>query len=553
MKKHNTFKVLGILLLLVLVASYFLVGRSGALAYIGITDIFMKYLQTLYYFFYLIVFLLAVGGLYGVLSKSSSYKKLLDNIVTKTKLFGKKIIFVFIVILSIIASFTGITLPLIIFVPFVSAIILMLGYDKLVALATTIGSIVVGYLGGVFVTFSNPNTGVLTTYETFVGLEGQFANMFPKLLLLFAGIALLIAFVNSYIVAVENKKVKFELSDDSQVLASEVSGDYKKIKVWPMIVTLISLFVILVLGTFPFESLFGATFFATFHTIINSLTIGGLLLRLIVLLVAFGLVVLVQWVISLIKKKKFKFKFLLPVWISIITVLVLEIINAAGWFNLYDFSFIGKFAKTLAGNAFLDFAVVQNSIFSELVELGGWASNGDSMCYLLISIVLIIYTGIIALIDKIKFDDLIDNTVNGFKKMIPTVLLVLVAYTVLVASYTNGFMEAIISGCSKFNYGLSSLLGLLGSILSVDNYYIVAGVFSPILNLITDESIYESVAIMFQGIFSIFTILAPTSVLLLFGLSYFDVPYTTWIKFIWRFILGLIILLAFVVMLVVLL
>ena len=152
MKKHNTFKVLGILMLIVLVASYFLVGRSGALSYVGFGDALMKCLQTMYYFFYLIVFLLAVGGLYGVLSKSASYKKLLDSIVTKVKPLGKKFIFVTIVIMAIITSFTGMTLPLIVFIPFISAIILMSGYDKLVALGTTIGSIAVGYLGGVFVT-----------------------------------------------------------------------------------------------------------------------------------------------------------------------------------------------------------------------------------------------------------------------------------------------------------------------------------------------------------------------------------------------------------------
>ena len=53
---------------------------------------------------------------------------------------------------------------------------------------------IVGYIGGVFVNFVNPNTGIATTYETFIGIETKFANTFPKLLLLFAGIALLIFF-----------------------------------------------------------------------------------------------------------------------------------------------------------------------------------------------------------------------------------------------------------------------------------------------------------------------------------------------------------------------
>ena len=67
----------------------------------------------------------------------------------------------------------------------------------------------------------------MTTFETFVGAESKFANLFPKLLLLFAGITLLIYFVNSHIKNVENKKVKYELNDDSELLINEVKGNYK--------------------------------------------------------------------------------------------------------------------------------------------------------------------------------------------------------------------------------------------------------------------------------------------------------------------------------------
>ena len=97
------------------------------------------------------------------------------------------------------------------------------------------------------------------------------------------------------------------------------------------------------------------------------------------------------------------------------------------------------------------------------------------------------------------------------------------------------------------------LLVFLGCLLNVDLYYIIAGVFSPILNLVTDESVNSSVAILFQGIYGIFSMVGPTSIILIFGLSYLNIPYTTWLKYIWRFILALIVLLALVTLLVILL
>ena len=137
--------------------------------------------------------------------------------------------------------------------------------------------------------------------------------------------------------------------------------------------------------------------------------------------------------------------------------------------------------------------------------------------------------------------------------MLPTAVLIVVAYTVLICAYTNGFFEGIVTSYGKFNYAISSLLVFLGCLLNVDMYYIAGGVFSPILGLVSEQAVYPSIAILFQGIYGIFSIIGPTSIILIFALSYMNVPYTTWLRYIWRFILGLIVLLAIVTLLVILL
>ena len=476
MKKHGLLKILGILLLLLIIVSYILPGRQGTIAYTGLADVFINYFGiVLQNFCYIVIFVLIVGGFYGLLNKTPAYKKLLDSIVTKVKPLGKKFIFITIILFSVIASLTGMSLELIVFVPFVATIILLLGYDKLVAISTTIVSIMIGYIGGIFTTILNPNTGIFSTYETFVGTSSNFANTFPKLLLLLSGIALLIYFVNKHIVNVENKKVKYDLDDNSELLITEVKGNYKNIKTWPLIVILSFVFVILVLGMVRWNSLFEITVFQDFHT----------------------------------------------------------------W---------------LTGLSIKDFAIFPNILSSNLPAFGEWNVNGNPWFHFIyIDMLLLFAMVIIALVNKVKVNDTIDNFVEGAKKAFPAAVLITIAYTVLVCAYNNGFLETIITNSEKFNYGISSLLAVLGTVLNVDIYYIAAGCYSPIINLITDESIYESVAILLQGIYGIISVVGPTSLILIFGLSYFDVSYTTWLKYIWRFILGLIILLALVVCLVVLL
>lgn len=477
MKKHGLLKILGILLLLLVVISYIVPGRQSMIAYTGLVDIFVNYFGlVLQNFCYVALFVLVVGGFYGVLNKTPAYKKLLDNIVSKVKPLGKKFIFITIILFAVIASMTGMTLELIVFVPFVVSIILLLGYDKLVALSSTIVSIMIGYIGGVFVSFVNPNTSTsaINTYETFVGASSKFVNTFPKLLLLVSGMALLIYFVNKHIVNVENKKVKYELEDSSELLITEVKGNYKNIKTWPLIVIMSLVFVILVLGMIPWNSLFEITVFQDAHKWLTELSIK-------------------------------------------------------------------------------DFAIFPNILSSSLPALGEWYMNGNPWFhYVFINILLLFATAVIALVNKVKVNDTIDSFTDGCKKVLPAVALITIAYTVLVCAINNGFLETVISNTGKFNYGLSSLIAFLGCLVNVDLYYIMTGSFSPIVNLITDKTIYDSVAILLQGIYGIFSLVGPTSLILIFGLSYLDIPYTTWLKYIWRFILGLILLLALVVCLVVL-
>ena len=98
MKKHGLLKILGILLLLLVIVSYILPGRQGTIAYTGLADIFINFFGiVLQNFCYIVIFVLIVGGFYGLLNKTPAYKKLLDSIVTKVKPLGKKFIFITII------------------------------------------------------------------------------------------------------------------------------------------------------------------------------------------------------------------------------------------------------------------------------------------------------------------------------------------------------------------------------------------------------------------------------------------------------------------------
>ena len=473
MKKHSLLKTMGIVLLLLVVLTYFIPARAGAVSYLPFGDIITNYIQSYYYFFDTVVFMIIIGAFYGVLNKTGAYKKLLDSIVKKAKPASKKFIFTTIIVFAVVASLTGLTLPLLVFVPFVISIILLLGYDKLVAISSTVVAILVGFVGGLFVTFRDPNaySYTLTTFERFVGID-DFTNLLPHLLILLLGIGLLIMFVKKHIDNVEAKKVKYELNDNSgDILITEVKGNYKDIKTWPLITVLSVLFVLLVLGLVPWNSLFKIEVFTKFHESVTGL-------------------------------------------------------------NIKDFTI---------------FTSIISSIFP---AFGSWGELGN---YMMVMVIMLIALLIIKFVYKVKFDDMLDGMVEGAKKMLPTAMLLMVAYTVLVCTYNNGFIETLITNASKngdINFALAILINMFGSLLHVDLYYTVAGVFTPVLKAISDDAMLAPIALSFQSLYGLISIIGPTSLMLIFALSYLDVPYTTWLKYIWRFILTLFILIIAVLLII---
>ena len=475
MKKHSLVKVLTILLLLVVVATYFVAGRDGEVSYLALGDGFINYVQSFYYFFDTVIFVLVVGGFYGLLNKTKAYRKLIDTIVNRFSDNKKMFVIVVTIIFALVASLTGLDMILLIFIPFVVSIILLLGYDKLVALSATVGATLVGFIGGIFTTVRT-STG-FSTFESFVGLDGKWENMFPRILLLLLVIGLLVLYIVRYIKKLESDKSKDDTSSSDALLIETkkdgkvVKVDYDGVKVWPLITILSIMIVLLVLGFIPWNSLFEVSVFSNFHDWLTGLSIGN-------------------------------------------------------------------------------YAIFTDLISSNIPAFGEWTTLGVFMMPILI---IAFFSLIIKFVYKIKLDSAIDAFVLGIKKMLPAAMVVALAYSVLVCAYNNGFMETVITNAGdKFtdNVIVNSLIAILGCVVNVDLYYTASGIFSPIVSTLSDGANLRVYAIAFQSLYGLVSLIGPTSILLITGLVYLDVPYTKWVKYIWRFVLELFIVI-FVIMIIV--
>ena len=192
MKKHNAVKVVLITMLIFMLLTWILPAAYYSSEYVdqgrvqmGLFDLFNYPLTALSYFGYIALFVLVVGGFYGILYKIPAYRSFLDKIVAKFVGKEKIVLSVIMILLAIITSICGLQLGLVIFFPMLVSIILLMGYDKIVAALTLVGSTMIGIAG---TTFAYSNTSIILSV---LSLDIT-SEMFVKVIILIVGLALLI-------------------------------------------------------------------------------------------------------------------------------------------------------------------------------------------------------------------------------------------------------------------------------------------------------------------------------------------------------------------------
>ena len=474
MKKHNTLKVVIITLLLFALLTWILPCATYQTEYtelgryqVGLFDI-LSYQSTVFgYFGYVALFVLVVGGFYGVLYKTGAYRRMLDSLVKKFK--GKEVICLVVImaLFAFLTSFAGLQLALLMLFPFVISLVLMMGYNKVAATAVTAGSVAVGLMG---TTFSYNTTQVLQQY-----LSVELTDLiWAKIVLLVLGVVMLALFTLKF-----GKKASTKKCDDKEdFIPEEVKaekakdkdkGKKHKVRVWPLVLILDLMLIVTILGFIPWNSAFGITLFDDVTTAITE-------------------------------------------------------------FELFGFPIFGK-------------------ILGAISAFGYWT---------LVEVVTLMLLAIIILkfVYKIKWDDVFDGFGKGVKKALVPALIVILIYTCLVLTTYDPYQLVIykfILGLTKgFNIFTTGLVVLISSIFNGDPLYAFYSVLPYFVSVVTNTDNYQLIAVIFQSLYGIVTLVAPTSIPLMLTLAYTNTSYKDWFKYIWKLLVALLVL-AFIVFTVLLL
>lgn len=159
------------------------------------------------------------------------------------------------------------------------------------------------------------------------------------------------------------------------------------------------------------------------------------------------------------------------------------------------------------------------------------------------SIFLAITVLVVKFVSKMKFNDMLTNAYEGIKVMIKPTLFLILAYMMFVLLYWSPILTTILNEIGKlsgsFNPFVVSLQAFIASIFNTDFAYIGYSFSYAIGSFKGTEG--NIAFLIYTTIYGLVQFITPISVFLLFGLSYMDIPYKKWLKYIWKFFVGMLV------------
>lgn len=500
--RHNTVKVVLTTLLVFLLLTWILPAAYYSSGYVdqgriqmGIFDIFSYPITAISYFGNIAVFVLVVGGFYGILNKIGAYRNLLNKMVTAFKGKEKIVVSVIMVLFAVITSICGLQIGLIIFFPFVISLILLMGYDKIVAALTVVGSTMVGIAG---TTFAYSNTSVIISTLSIKITS----NMIAKIAILVLGLALLIFNTIKYMIKIEKtakstkketkktteEKKETKKTTKSKTAASKKADDVKVVK---------------------------ST--STKSKKENELS---------------------DYVPADLKSKQ-------KVW-PLVTILalvfVIMVLSFVSWTGAFKNSFFEDLTTNITGMKIFKFALF-GKLLGNINPFGSWTLTELSAILFIASLLLMV-------IYKIKFNDGLQAFITGAKRALEPAVLVVLIYTGLVIVTYHPFQLVIykfLFGFTKgFNVITSMLAAILASVFNADPLYAFQSVIPYLSSLVSSKSTYAVIGVVYQAMYGVTMLVAPTSVVLMAVLSYLGISYKEWFKKIWKLLVELLVLLVII-------
>lgn len=548
MKKYNLFKVLAITIFITWLLTLFIPGSyvdyTGEVATTGITGVGIWGLLSnlsisISYFNAIAVFLIALACFYAVLNKVDVYNTFVSKTASLFKGKEKALVIITMLVFGILALLVNDFLILLVFVPFVYKVMKELDIDKKIILSSTLVAALIGSMCGIY------NSTLFTAF----GLDLN-TLLLVKLILFVISIAVLMILTapkkevkKAVVKKTTSKAVKKTTKEEvKEKPVKKVTTKDKKVR------KSVYAILTLLLGTIGVNKFYAGKVKAGILSILFCWTGIPTILSIAEFITVLTEKADKKGMISVTSERRRNVSFGVA-----LVLFVLFIIGAIiPWESLIEnCSVFSDFNTWLAGIKIGDYSIFGNiiglplSVDQTTGSTTGVISVFGTWSITDIAILLFVLTALFAVINGIKVNGFIATVTEGTKKILPVALTAMLLSIVLVMAVTTGISVTITNGILKladgFNIATATLATIIGSVLTSDFYYLISTVGTVFNVVVSNQEYYGVISLILQSVYNLVMIIAPTSVGLVIGLYYLNIPYNKWFKFIWKLLVALLI------------
>ena len=232
-----------------------------------------------------------------------------------------------------------------------------------------------------------------------------------------------------------------------------------------------------------------------------------------------------------------------PISVIFAIIFVLVILAPTPWVDVFEVEFFTNLHEAVSNWTIGEYTIGANLL--------GYIEGFGSWTYLEISMIVFAAAIIIGFVYKQKLSEIIENMLNGLNKMLKPALLVSFSMMIIIMTAYHPFYitvtDYIINLSENFNIFLTSFITIIGSVLNVDMIYLAQSSIPLIAGTFPATEAINSLAIITQSFYGLTMLIAPTSTLLILGLTYLDIPYIEWLKKSWKFLLELFVVIVIII------
>ncbi len=221
-----------------------------------------------------------------------------------------------------------------------------------------------------------------------------------------------------------------------------------------------------------------------------------------------------------------------PMIAVVIVMMLVAFVSMYNWSNGLGIELFNNIYESIVGFEINGYPIFKNLIGS--VDPFGYWSNYE------LSVLIILATLLIGWIYNIKFSELVEEFMGGVKKMLKVALYVLLANVIFLMMNSDSYGYNIFATVAdfflgdKFNAFAMSATGLVGGLLYNDFPYMLNSLYSYLVTVFTE---FEVIGLILQYIHGFVMLIVPTSVILVVGLTYLEIPYVEYLKKTWKYLL----------------